>query len=234
MATPAAYDTLGDVLLLTRQLLDDRTPVVWEDPELIAYVNTAYYRVQRDFNQNDISFMKKRARILGVPAGTLTINRDTTQPVFLPADLLVPFKIWERDSGSDESSWRVMRMVEDADEGLPRPALYSWEWRADAIWFTGALTPRDLDIVYECYVSTLKDLADPLLIPRIGWAVAYVAASIAVSGKISTSPRPDVAMQAVTFFNSMAKEQVDTIINRQVQQRQRMPQRHRAYSGMRG
>jgi hypothetical protein len=66
----------------------------------------------------------------------------------LPANLLVPIEVWQRQTGTNNT----FQIVPQAQAGLPsiyqNQGMGSWEWRADGIWFNGSLVPYDVRLRY--------------------------------------------------------------------------------------
>jgi hypothetical protein len=75
-----------------------------------------------------------------------TINSN----LVLPGDLLYPERVYERQTGTNNS----FTLMSHAQEGLPSrpqyPTLGEWEWRTDQIWFVGSTQMRDIRLRYYC------------------------------------------------------------------------------------
>jgi hypothetical protein len=90
--------------------------------------------------------------------------------LLLPANLLYPIEVWERESTGAASGTSFGLMKESSGALPPRQqgsVLGEWEWRSDGIWMNGATGPRDIRLRY---VFTFADLAAP----SIDWTSTYV------------------------------------------------------------
>lgn len=68
----------------------------------------------------------------------------------LPSDVLYMEKIWERQTGTNDS-FQEMGQPEDGLSGVPQgPRLREWEWRNDNVNFHGATQQRDIRMRYYC------------------------------------------------------------------------------------
>lgn len=76
--------------------------------------------------------------------GTNTFSNYT-----LPANMLVPLRVWQRQTGTNNP----FNEVGQAQDGLPSYwqgiGLGQWEWRSDGIWFNGSLQNNDVRIRYQ-------------------------------------------------------------------------------------
>ena len=72
----------------------------------------------------------------------------------LPSDLMMPLKLWERQSNTTN----VMSPMREAKNGLDAwnqlQELNIWEWREGRINFKGALLPRDIRIKYLAFLPS--------------------------------------------------------------------------------
>lgn len=85
----------------------------------------------------------------------------------LPADLIFPLELWERQSGTQDPFGLMKQSTGALTPRNQGHRLGEWEWRGDAIWFNGATQLRDLRIRYIC---TFADLASS----AIDWNLTYV------------------------------------------------------------
>ena len=68
----------------------------------------------------------------------------------LPGDLLYPERLWERQTGTN-NSFAAMRQEESGMDSRPQyPTLANWEWRNDNIWFVGSTQLNDVRLRYYC------------------------------------------------------------------------------------
>src|SRR5713226_5321010 len=121
----SAYNTAGQITALVRALLNDSQGNLFTDSLLLPYVNSAYRKVQRALaNIQSGTFLVDNAT-LTVPAVAavdasiqVVISDATAPPNQLPADLLVPVKLWERPAASPASGGDdFVEMADLSDHG---------------------------------------------------------------------------------------------------------------------
>src|SRR5207245_3282775 len=106
---------------------------------------------------------------------------EAAPPNQLPADLLVPVKIWERPNGSTDDFLEMVDLTQHG--GLPSRVqdvtLSVWEWRADGIYFLGATQDTQVRLRYLKAYPDFTDATSPVLIRYAQEAIAYATAAIA-------------------------------------------------------
>jgi hypothetical protein len=145
----------------------------------------------------------------------------------LPPDLIVPLRVWQRQTGSGGNFSPLYPSKDGLDSGILGNYFRNWEWRQGAIYLQGCTSSMDLRLRYE---QSLGDIiatnpstfsTTTINIPRCKRAVAYLSAyQYAIS---RGSPQAPMVMQ-------MATDAMDQIINRQVRLDQRNPIRPCGYS----
>lgn len=145
---------------------------------------------------------------------------DNFESPQVPTDLLVPKRIWERQTGTTEQ-WRPMREILD---GLPSicqgDRLGIWEWRSDAINMPGAVQSNDLRVRYEGSQGTLATPQDVLLFRGATGPIAYKLASVFLFSK---NP------EAATAAGAEAKLRVGQLATRNARMKQRVTTTRRSY-----
>lgn len=155
------------------------------DPLLMPHINSAYRKVQRavsnagggGFIQDDV-LVTVAALAQADASVQVAITDSTAPPNQLPNDLLVPMKIWERAGGSSDDFVEMFDMSQKG--GLPsRPqgqTLSLWEWRADGLYFLGALQDVQIRLRYQAAFPDLVDGSSPILIRNAQDCIAFAAA----------------------------------------------------------
>lgn len=106
-----------------------------------------------------------------------TINGDFR----LPADVIVPERIWERQTNSNNPFTQMTQPQFGLSPSYQGPILAEWEWRGQAVWMHGSTQTRDLRLRYYCalpqFFSSTLDFASTC-VPIIDCtdAVAYKTA----------------------------------------------------------
>lgn len=143
----------------------------------------------------------------------------------LPADLLMPFRLWERESTTNDTFIPMTRAVDGLDPIDQVDRLVEWEWRNDVIYFHGATIPRDIRIRYQgvfpqFFTASLNFSTTYIPIMDCEDAVAYLTAK-----RIAVGLAP-AALQALTIE---AEAQVAQLKNEQVRNMQSQNFRRPAY-----
>lgn len=142
----------------------------------------------------------------------------------LPSDLIVPLRVWQRQTGSSSNFCPMEPARDGIRSGQPGSVFGNWEWRQGAIYLNGCTTTQDLRIRYEQSLTDLATSANfstvTIPIPQSKRALAYlVAYQYAIS---RGSPQAPTVLQ-------MAEEAMNQIINRQIRADQRIPYRPRGF-----
>lgn len=142
----------------------------------------------------------------------------------LPPDLIVPLRVWQRQTGSGGSFIEMTPARDGLKSYKPTGQFGEWEWRQGAIYLNGCTTIQDLRLRYEQalidFGTSANFLQATILIPRSKRAIAYL---IAYQYAISRgSPQAPTVLQ-------MAEEAMNQIINRHVRADQRITYRPGGY-----
>lgn len=144
-------------------------------------------------------------------------NFETPQ---VPTDLLVPKRLWERQTGTTEV-WRPMQEVLD---GLPSVCqgdrLGIWEWRTDGLYMPGAMKSNDIRLRYAGSQGQLATPQDVLLFRGANGPIAYKLVSIFLFSK---NP------EAATAAGAEAKLRVGQLATRNARMKQRVTTTRRSY-----
>jgi|HubBroStandDraft_4_1064222.scaffolds.fasta_scaffold00050_2 hypothetical protein len=243
--TTAVYPSVESILTLARATVNDmlRTSAgqILTDvaPFSIEYVNAAVDHVQETLANNGISTQIVDNVILTPIPPTPNLDPDCQiffgyQGYFdgsvmhatpaLPPDLIVPLKIWQRQTGSAQQ----FSLMNPAKDGLrsaqPGSVFGEWEWRQGAIYMVGCTTTQDIRIRYEQSLGDISSSANfsttYIQIPRSKRAIAYLVAYGYAFAR--GSPQAPAVL-------TMAEDAINGIINRQIRMDQRNPIRPRGY-----
>lgn len=195
LTTP--YDSAEYVLNLMRSLGNDATQTLAgnlladNQPYVVPILNSGYRHLQRKLVARGYQTLKKRTILTGVlpvavldPGVQVEINysgyfdgeANHGTPA-LPADLLMPMKLRERQTGTT-LPFNPMFIARD---GLPsRPQgiwLRDWIWQNDQIEMCGATQENDIDLLYAVFLPDLVLLPtpSPVLILRSENSLGYYA-----------------------------------------------------------
>jgi hypothetical protein len=201
------YGTAGQALALARALLNDPAGALWSDAVLLPLLNAAYRDLQQELANAGVRVLEGRVELdlplVTAGGSTLAPNpprlADDTTPA-LPADLLVPWTLEERPTGSSDPFVPMERIVNSfPDELAPGPQLRLWGWWADAIWFIGATQPVTVRIRYERALGPLATADDPVLIPAATDALGFDTAALAARSRGVTALAADLGRSAAAL-----------------------------------
>jgi hypothetical protein len=174
--TGALYPLAENVLNLARSAVNDMlrgtSGSILTDtaPNTNVYLNAAVRRVQRELANNGITSNLRDNVILTplTPAGASDpdtqvyvsqagyfdgANMNATPT--LPADLIVPLEVWERQTNSGAQFQYMPQPQEGLQSRIPGSYFGQWEWREDRINMTGSTITEDLRVRYEAAISRI-------------------------------------------------------------------------------
>lgn len=208
----------------------------------IPMINAAYEKIQRKLATHGVESYTNEVWLIGVPAVPISdpevrtiigfqstiiiypngLNSVVANTPVLPADLIAPQKIWERQNGTTSHPG----IMANPNGGL-RPLEVQryhqqWEWRGDQLVTRGALQVNDLKLRYEKHLPIIGTVDDPVPILGVNNAAAYELASIFEESRGG-------ALAAV--YPKKAEEEIENLIFINVRRRQRMPTRRRPFRG---
>jgi hypothetical protein len=184
------YSDAGDVLGLVRALLNDPNAVIWNDAALFPFLNAAYRSLQEELAINGVTVMTTYADLdlpLVTLDGTTTAPNpariaDDTDPQ-LPTDLVVPYRLEERATGTDDVFVPMEKITGAMPNFDPMAYLRIWKWEADQILLIGATQAVTVRIEYERALPGLSQESDPIEIPYANRSLAYEVAALAARSR---------------------------------------------------
>lgn len=247
----SAYGMVADILRRARVILNDAEipggDVLTDTyPGALPLVNIAYDTIVKKLASVGaevftdyvwllaipaIATVDPEARIIVTDSGTNRIypsgvgNAAFVTPI-LPADMIVPLKVWERQAGT--ANFAVP--MKQANDGLLNfaQALYlvDWEWGAyqgnDCLMFRGAQQVQDVKVKYEKQFWSLAAVTDPVPIRGVDNAAAYQVAKIFAAARGSA---------VAAAFDKDGQEEIFLLQSMAVQRSQRQRGRRIPYSG---
>lgn len=242
----AAYDTAEYVLNNARAALNDVMESTGGDiltddwPATYVYLNQAKRIVEHELASNGVEFNVKETLLLSIPT---VQSADPTQQVWisqsgyfdgasnhanpaLPADLIVPLRLWERFSGTQNPFFQIA----PASDGIPGTLMQVqqfryWDWRTDAIYLPGATMTNDIRMRYVSYSPELTGPTSVVPFRRSAIAIAFMTAWCFAA--------PRGAANAPSLMD-MAKVEIDQIVSSTTRKKQRSGVSKRAYGGSTG
>lgn len=176
------YPTIEQVFNLTRVYLNDtfssgagRIFIDSWTPNL-TILNTAIQTLQRDLENSGVPRMRAEIIYTGLPPVTSSLGVGVPNPAVwqrlgfdgfdpgngvvntsfqLPQDLVVPYCIQQRNTGTDLTFSDVMAAPGWLDSRYQDYTIGAWEWRGDSIWWNGALVEKDIRLRYDQTAATV-------------------------------------------------------------------------------
>jgi hypothetical protein len=174
-----------------RRLMGDDDTAVYTDATLLpgagqGPINQAYRYVQHQLVNRGCSVLRETSSVLAVPAGLTSIT-SISSPA-LPADIIVPYKLWERTTGSTSNAdWMLMTRGDELPDRVQYSYLGDWRFEGGNIDLVGATVGCDVRISYERLLTPFSATTDPVGILGAEDAIAfYTAALMAMSRGQST------------------------------------------------
>lgn len=222
----------------------------YTDTLLMPFVNSAYRALQRGLKATGSTEFKTGQAFVTIPGLSflepstqvyldftgLTINSDANPaPTFLdanpdgqlPADCLLPRKLWERQTGAAYDFCPMIDLTNTG--GLPsRPqgfVLSCWEWIGDHLAFIGAQQDNDIKIEYDRSLPAVSDGSAQLLVLNSEDYHAYAVASMASKSRGGKNTQE---------WDSAADESKEKLINAYTRTQQFTARRSRGFSSRRG
>jgi hypothetical protein len=228
-----AYGQVGSVTSLVRSLLNDAAANVFTDAVLLPYLNDIYLTLQKkvanagggEFITDDVLLVVPLVAVPD-PGTQVVLNDATLPPNQLPANLIVPLKLWERPNLSTQDFVEMVDLTEHG--GLPSRwqgfTLGVWEWRTDGVYFIGATQDTQIRLRYEQSFPPLSGPTDVILLRGSSNAIAHGTAALA--GMARGSP---LAEQMENLFT----DSVEDVIVENVRRQQNAGVRRKSYRSRR-
>ncbi len=174
----APYDLVQDVLNTARVRLNDAIQSIGGDiltdlaPFTQTAVNAAWRRLQELLVNLGFARLKVETIFTLVSAvGSADVGSQVwigwtgyfnglalSGTPALPQDLIAPLDLWERQSGSG-ASYAPMDQLLNGLPTVPKQSLNRiWEWRQEAIYMPGALSPTDIRLRYAAFLPDFVDV----------------------------------------------------------------------------
>lgn len=226
------------------------TGTKYTDTILMPFVNSAYRSLQRALKATGSTEFKESQAFVTIPGITfaepstqvvlayegVSISSDADPaPTFidpvitsqLPADLLSPLEIWERQTGSQNNFSPVVDLTNDG--GLPSRAqgqfLGVFEWAGDELVFIGATQDQDIKIRYQRSLPAVANGQSNLLVLNSEDFHAYAVATLCDASR---------GGRQTPTWTQIAEDAKEKLVNAATRQQQYVSRRPRGFSSRRG
>lgn len=224
-AIPTSTDLGTDVADAIREYMNDDAGAVWTNAVLLPRINRSLAKVQRRMARSGVltfadDYDTSLNALPGVPQGSDVLVLDN-----LPADFILPWRLWERRTGSTEQ-WCPMSMrVDGLTKRDPVDRLCEWEWIANELRFIGATQDNDVLIRYERQLPVLNAIEDPIpILDALDAIAAHAAWRLARSRGV---------VQLAADVKAEFEDEIKNLIALNTKPKQRTAVRRRGYSSRR-
>jgi len=239
------FPIAGNVMDLARSAVNDMLrstagqTLTDTKPFTAVYLNASIRRVQRELANNGIT-SNIRDNVIITPLTPATVSDPSIQVyvdqlgyfdgtsvnanVTLPADLILPLQVWERQTGSAGRFVEMDRPQEGLTSRVPGTFFGQWEWREDRINMTGSTSTEDLRLRYEAKLARIAATDDfTKLTIRILDGEDALAAGVVL--QYARTRGSALRQEAKTWFD----DEMYQLINRSARQDQRISYRPHGY-----
>jgi hypothetical protein len=214
-------------------------------PYTLPLLNSSFQDLQEELVDRGVQLLVAEAQLEDFPAVDSSVATDPATQVWigyehcydgvnqddepvLPADLLEPLRLWERQAGTTQNYVPMRQMIDGLPSFTAGAYLRWWEWRQDKLYFIGSMLSTDIRMRYLAYLADLtlpdEDASPVVPIIRSKNALAYlIAAQFAAS-------RGSALAQT---YRALAGEYIDKMCNRSTKRKQRAQIRRRRYGSTR-
>jgi hypothetical protein len=137
-------------------------------PFILPILNDALADYIRKMHNKGVTILKKEVFITNIPPvngpSGLGVPDPAIQPFLgyngyfdglqlyknpvLPCDLIVPLKLWQRNSGTGLTFGNFLPAEDGLGSHYQNNTFGNWEWRGDALYWNGALVQKDIRLRY--------------------------------------------------------------------------------------
>jgi hypothetical protein len=265
-ATP--YDNLESVLNVARTRLNDAIQslsgdILTDSQEFTGTMTNSAWRKLQAFIAN-LGFSRYKRKFFGF-ALPVTATYDPSQPNLwnwayyfdgtsywnnestpatsvLPADLICPLYLRERQTGTNAAFTRMRFRPDGLLETNKMPFNGQWEWKDDSIYIPGSTVSMDFEVEYAAFdadfVTTNNILGNPATSPPTtpsNMVVPIMRCQSAFANYLVAElmeGRDDAAAAAqAALYEAKAEKDVKLMMNNDVKLKQRTPVQRRSYAG---
>lgn len=205
----------SDVMDRSRAVLNDVAKDLYTNEVLLPYLKIA----NDDLSDELVDHGGTVQREVSVDLALSTGNKS---PI-LPADMIVPIEVFEKNQGEDDSYYRFMRQKDFLPNGLPGTELNVWAWREQSIVTQGSSIAKQLRVRYYRLILSITGENSPVELTHALNYLAYHTAALAAEHIGQNRGKAiDLESQAIQKLNKLLKKEV--------KQNQANPVRRRGFS----
>lgn len=204
-----------DALKIARSLLNDNLAITWSDATLMPLLQVAHGELLLDLRLNEIPVVQETSTTITVLAGATNLGINQ------PNDLVVPNRLYEKDTGAPISFYTEMSRVTVIPKADQTSALVYWAWQQELIQFLGATSDRDVLVEYVGSVIT------PTLVTS---NLGFISSELYIGARIAALAMATVGNDGqASIFDGIAQSNLDKILRFNVKEDQDLPVRRLPY-----
>lgn len=252
VAPQAPYPTVEQVMNRARAIANDsyrqgKGRILTDDaPFTVEYVNGSLEELQDRLRNNAVITLIQDNIILG-PLTALAAPDPAIQIFIgyngffngtvmadlpkLPSNVLSPLKVWERQVGSGLPFVPMTQPTQGLPSCFQNSWLGMWEWRTDAIWFTGSTINEEIRLRAEI---SLPMIAPNATASFADTQIGILASINALANLVLYQYAKARGAQALQVAQIDSEKYIKLILNRYTRQAQRIPYRRQPYSAESG
>ncbi|MCK5644577.1 MAG: hypothetical protein KAJ19_27515 [Gammaproteobacteria bacterium] len=200
-------------------LLNDAALGTYNTTNLLPHIQNAMLRLQSEFNLNDLPVTSEESAVLAIGAGN-NLTAASVPPI--PTDLIHPYDMWEKPTGSTIDNYVPMLQVKELPNRLADTTLNEWQWRDGEIYFVGATIAVDVKLTYEKTLLVIAAAGTSITLLDIE---LYLAAQTAAFAALIMGGNSELA----AANQAMADSEIKNIIANRVKEGQNLAVRRKTY-----
>lgn len=219
------YPTVNDALVAARVLCNDAAQSILGDilagnqPFVLPMCDLAHKTLRKMLAKAGVNTYSKYGFVTGL---TAVATPDPTTQVqltytgyfdgvtqhpgpFLPADLVEPLEIWERQNGTTQSFTEVKQASDSISTRAQQAKFCIWDYESDILYFPGATQSNDLKLKYLYATPRLTATAQQIPILDCDMAMGALIAEILSNSRVPGGP-------AAMAFHGRAQTEVELLV----------------------
>lgn len=224
-----ALVTAAEVYIQVRAFLNDPGFVNYTDTILSPFLKQAHLELQAELQLNSAQVVVDQVdSALNAAIGVVKIAFAGGPPV-LPADLLYPIKLLEKDQGALDSTYIPMYEVRDLPYRNQLSTLIQWSWKENELQFVGATSARTIKVIY------IRDLALAVPGPPIGGSFEVLNCLTFLSYRVAAIVSAVIMenLERAQILQEPAQTELDKLVAIATKSQQGIPVRQRPYQPFR-
>lgn len=144
----------SDIMDSARIFLNDNAATLYTNTSMVPYVRKSNENLETLLLANGVQVQNVKSTAITVAANALTLT--------LPADFLVPIRLYERDANDAQNDWIPMtEKIWEPEDVIPTNTLRFWAFRNNRIYFIGSIVTREVLLEYSRQLAVITGENSP-------------------------------------------------------------------------